>query len=156
DPVHENFYGAAYYGGYFSQFAQRAIGAATGMIDPHTWEGQTGPLGFYTATPCRLLDTPTTAAMASGQAQTITVAGSCGIPSQAGAVSANLTVTQPTSSGSLIFYPNLGPAPATSTISFSVGQTRANNAILYLDSRGQGTVQVLPALASSGTVQLIV
>jgi|GEM_PF-5532429 len=28
---------ADYYGGYYSQFAQRAIGAATGMIDPATW-----------------------------------------------------------------------------------------------------------------------
>src|SRR6185436_10790642 len=31
DGTHEQFYAAAYYGGYFSQFAQRAIGAATGM-----------------------------------------------------------------------------------------------------------------------------
>lgn len=31
------FYGAVYYGGYFSQFAQRAIGAVTGMIDPAYW-----------------------------------------------------------------------------------------------------------------------
>jgi hypothetical protein len=31
------FYGAAYFGGYFSQFAQRAIGVSTGMIDPATY-----------------------------------------------------------------------------------------------------------------------
>lgn len=39
DGANEQFYGAAYYGGYFSQFAQRAIGAATGMIDPAFWTG---------------------------------------------------------------------------------------------------------------------
>ncbi|HVT18535.1 MAG TPA: hypothetical protein VHQ90_20445 [Thermoanaerobaculia bacterium] len=38
DTAHERFWGAAYFGGYYSQFAQRAIGAATGLIDRHTWE----------------------------------------------------------------------------------------------------------------------
>ena len=37
DGAHERFHGSAYYGGYFSQFAQRAIGSATGMIDPAFW-----------------------------------------------------------------------------------------------------------------------
>ncbi len=39
DGTNEQFYGAAYFGGYFSQFAQRAIGSATGMIDPAYWAG---------------------------------------------------------------------------------------------------------------------
>ena len=34
------FSGAAYYGGYFSQFAQRAIGSATGMISRSFWTGE--------------------------------------------------------------------------------------------------------------------
>ncbi|MDO8508214.1 MAG: hypothetical protein Q7S27_00855 [Nanoarchaeota archaeon] len=37
DKTKEQFNGAAYYGGYFSQFAQRAIGVSTGMIDPEFW-----------------------------------------------------------------------------------------------------------------------
>lgn len=39
DPVNDHFFGATYYGGYFSQFCQRAIGTATGMIDPSYWRG---------------------------------------------------------------------------------------------------------------------
>ena len=38
----EYFYGANYFGGYFSQFAQRAIGAATGMISPEVWHSEFG------------------------------------------------------------------------------------------------------------------
>lgn len=38
DPNQKQFTGAAYYGGYFSQFAQRAIGSATGMLDPSVWD----------------------------------------------------------------------------------------------------------------------
>lgn len=39
DSTNEQFFGAAYYGGYFSQFAQRAIGSVTGMISPAFWRG---------------------------------------------------------------------------------------------------------------------
>jgi hypothetical protein len=35
------FNGAAYYGAYYSQFAQRAIGSATGMISPYFWNKET-------------------------------------------------------------------------------------------------------------------
>jgi hypothetical protein len=44
----QRFFGAAYYGGYYSQFAQRAIGAATGMIDPAFWRGDLFADGFET------------------------------------------------------------------------------------------------------------
>jgi hypothetical protein len=37
DWTSQHFFGAAYYGGYFSQFAQRAIGVATGLLDPSTY-----------------------------------------------------------------------------------------------------------------------
>lgn len=39
----QRFYGAAYYGGYFSQFAQRAIGLATGLMDPSTYVAPPAP-----------------------------------------------------------------------------------------------------------------
>lgn len=48
DWQHDHFFGATYYGGYFSQFAQRAIGAATGMIDPAFWRGSLFSDGFET------------------------------------------------------------------------------------------------------------
>ena len=46
DSVAQHFGDAAYYGGYYSQFAQRAIGAATGMIDPAVWRGEIFADGF--------------------------------------------------------------------------------------------------------------
>ncbi len=46
DSSNGRFFGAAYYGGYFSQFAQRALGAATGMIDPRFWSGASFQDGF--------------------------------------------------------------------------------------------------------------
>lgn len=116
-------------------------------------------LNFYTATPCRVLDTRANGqgpALSSGTSLTLALAGACGIPAQAKAVSANVTVTQPTGAGQLQLYPDLGPPPNTSTISFQAGQTRANNAILLLDGAARGTVQVLPTVANSGQVHVIV
>lgn len=46
DAANEQFFGAAYYGGYYSQFAQRALGAASGMIDPAFWRAQVFTDGF--------------------------------------------------------------------------------------------------------------
>ena len=55
------------------------------------------------------------------------------MPSDARALSLNLTVTQPTAAGDLRLYPGDVPvAPPTSAINFQAGQTRSNNAILEL------------------------
>lgn len=37
DYTNDFFYGAAYHGGYYSQFAHRAVGSVSGMIDPNYW-----------------------------------------------------------------------------------------------------------------------
>jgi hypothetical protein len=131
----------------------------TGTLLPgpctHTLQG----FVFHTTTPCRVLDTRVNGqgpALSSGTAQAVALAGACGIPVQARTVSVNVTVTQPTGDGHLQFYPDQGPPPGTSTINFRAGETRANNAILLLDSAGLGTVQVLPLVVGSGTVHLIV
>lgn len=42
----QNFWGAAYFGAYFSTFAIRAIGTATGLLDPRTWTGEIFDDGF--------------------------------------------------------------------------------------------------------------
>lgn len=117
------------------------------------------PVGFFTATPCRVLDTRQGGqggALSSGSTRAITIAGTCGIPAQATAVAANITVTQPSGAGKLTIYPDQGLPPQAETIWFGAGQTRANNAILALDITGSGTVQVLPSVANSGQVHLLV
>jgi PKD repeat protein len=110
------------------------------------------PLALYTLTPCRVVDTRSTngplggPALAAGKSRSFVVAGHCGIPSDAAAVSANVTVTQPVSAGFLQF------SPGTSAINFRNSQTRANNAILALGSQGDVTVT---CAIPSGSVQFI-
>ncbi len=82
------------------------------------------------------------------------VAGACGIPSDAMTISVNLTVTGASAGGNLRFYPSDLGIPLTSTINFSVGQTRANNANLLLATDGTGTISVKND--ALGTVHLIV
>jgi len=98
--------------------------------------------GFYTLTPCRLADTRDAVgpfggpALQAGATRAFVMVGSCGIPAEADAIAVNVTVTQPTAPGHVIIYP-LGVAlPMTSTINYSAGQTRANNAIVQVGTDG--------------------
>ena len=153
DSANEQFFGAAYYGGYFSQFAQRAIGAATGMIDPAFWASP--GFSFYTVPPCRVFDTRSGAPLTSGTAVTFPIAGSCGIPATARAVSGNVTVTGGTGSGGVVVYAGNLQVPGTSNVSFGLGQTRSNNAMVQLATDGTGSVKALATIAGSGRVDLI-
>lgn len=151
DGTNEQFYVAAYYGGYFSQFAQRAIGAATGMIDPAIWAGSS----LYTVTPCRVFDSRVSPpALAGGVSRTVTVAGVCDIPLTATSVVANVTAISATAQGFLAIWASYEPPPTTSNLSFNVGKTIANNAVLELDDAGQ--ILVRPTMAGSGSVEVIV
>jgi hypothetical protein len=111
---------------------------------------------FYTVTPCRVVDTrsPTQGAPAlvAGDERVFTVVGLCGIPAGASAISVNLAVTAPSAAGSLRLYPAGAAVLTTSSINYSAGQTRANNAILSLNALGE--LAVLCAQAS-GTAHLI-
>jgi len=91
-------------------------------------------------------------ALAAGTARTFVVAGQCGVPSDARSVSINVTVTAPESGGFLTVYPARAPVPATSTINFSAGQTRANNAVVTLGPSGDISVA---CGQPSGTVHFI-
>jgi hypothetical protein len=99
----------------------------------------TGPTDFYTLTPCRLLDTRLAegpdggpAVPAAGQ-RVVVAADRCGIPAGAKAVSLNVTAVAPAAPGNLSFFPGI------STLSFTRGQTAANNAVVALASSGSGT-----------------
>jgi hypothetical protein len=67
-------------------------------------------------------------------------------------VAVNATVISPGGSGFLKTYPTGCLVPATSTLNFGTGQTRANNAVLALGTNGQ--VAVLPSVTGSGTAHL--
>jgi hypothetical protein len=114
---------------------------------------------FFTVTPCRIVDTRTTPnaplagpALVAGASRSFTLAGACGVPATAKAVSLNVTVTQPTGAGNLRLYPAGQAAPLVSTINWVAAQTRANNAVATLSATGGLAVQCDQA---SGTVHLI-
>jgi hypothetical protein len=114
---------------------------------------------FYPLPPCRAIDTRGAAgplgapALAAGAERSFTLPGTCGIPSGARALAVNVTVTQPTASGLLTLFPDGIAAPATSTIDYRSGQTRANNTILLLGAAGDFRVL---CSQPSGSVQFIV
>jgi hypothetical protein len=107
-----------------------------------------GPGKLYTVTPCRILDTRNANGpfggppLPPGGQRVITVAGRCGIPATAKAVAVNVTVVGTPQAGLVVFFPGNAQVPNTSTLSFSTGQTRANNAVLMLASSGTGTLAV--------------
>jgi hypothetical protein len=98
--------------------------------------------GFYTLTPCRVADTRDSAgpyggpALQAGSTRAFVMVGTCGIPAEADALAVNIAVTQPTASGHVIIYPLGVAVPSTSTINYSAGQTRANNAIVQVGTNG--------------------
>lgn len=143
----------------FTAFANNSGSPRTGTM---TIAGQTvtvyqgGATDFYTVTPCRLVDTRTTTPLTSGVNRVFAAAGPCGIPADAKAIVANVTVINPTSGGNVRLYPGGLKLPATSTINFQTADTRANNAILSIAPDGTGTIQGYASLSGGGTVQLLV
>lgn len=118
------------------------------------------PLSFFTVTPCRMLDTRLPDGplggppLLAGTPRSFTVVGQCGIPSDALAISVNITIANPTSQGHLTLYPDDSTPPGVSAINFGAGQTRANNAILLLGPAGGFTVSCFQA-SLGASVQFI-
>jgi PKD repeat protein len=112
---------------------------------------------FYAVTPCRLLDTRSGSAVQSGTDRVLDVDAvtACGVSPLSGAVAINVTVFQPSGNGHLIAYPgNLAQPPGTSTLNFSTGLVRSNNALLKLSSDGK--IKLRPVIAGGGTTHVIV
>jgi hypothetical protein len=114
---------------------------------------------FYSVTPCRILDTRNPAGPLGGPAlgpstQRIftVVGGACGIPAGADAVAVNVTAVLPTATGTLTIFPGNAFNLGTSVLNFAAGDTRANNAILYLSTDGLGTIAIQNL--SSGTTHV--
>ncbi len=103
---------------------------------------------FYTVTPCRVVDTRTAngplggPALAPSAVRTINLTGTCGIPNAAKAVSVNVTVVDPAAPGFLSIFPGNAIPLGTSSLSFTAGRVRANNAVVRLATDGAGTIGV--------------
>jgi uncharacterized repeat protein (TIGR01451 family) len=116
---------------------------------------------FFTLTPCRVVDTRAGSGAPIGgpalQAQiprTFALAGRCGVPATARAVSLNVTVTSPGADGNLRLYPAGLTVPLVSTLNYVTGQTRANNAVVVLN--GSGELAVFAGQSTGTTVEVII
>lgn len=112
--------------------------------------------GFYTLTPCRLLDTrnPTGPlggpSLAAGESRIFPLGGTCNVPATAKSLSLNVTAV-PSADGSITAYAGGLDAPGTSIVSFRAGKVRSNNAQLGVG--GLATLNVKNN--SSGPVDVI-
>jgi hypothetical protein len=106
---------------------------------------------FNALTPCRILDTRYTTgpaaaapALAATSIRTFSVVGKCFIPASATAISVNASAVDPAASGELRLYPGNGisPNPPITSLLFTAGRTRANNALVLLFTDGLQTLAV--------------
>ena len=127
------------------------VAAPIGVTDPNPANNSAtdtdvllaGGLSYFTLQPCRVVDTRRPAAPNGGpvmpgqQTRVFVMAGACGIPSTAKALSLNVTVTQSSAAGYVTLFPAGQPLPPTSSINYAAGRTRANNAVISLDASGR-------------------
>ncbi len=147
--------------GAWSLLVNRAFGTGDFQLTATYYTDTLSPsLQFHTLPPCRLVDTRNPAGALGGPAlvpnavRNFPLTGICGVPSDAKALSVNLTVTQPAASGFLRLYPgDLASPPLASSINFQAGQTRSNNAILPLPATSSAGTSVRDD--SAGAVHLI-
>jgi hypothetical protein len=108
----------------------------------------TAPASFIGITPCRIADTRDAnfpagygpPSLTPGAPRNFTIAGQCGIPQGAVAVSLNVTAVSPHGFGYVLLYPQGGPQPGVSTLNFVTNQTVANAALVPLGAGGGITV----------------
>jgi hypothetical protein len=128
----------------------------TGYFEPGT-----GGLRFVPLNPARIMDTRTgllgsqlVGLFHAGTSRLLGVDGHWGVPAGAEAISGNLTVTGQTGSGYVVATPAAPPPnPATSTINFPLGDTRANGLVTPLN--GSGDTYLMYVGASGKTTNLI-
>jgi hypothetical protein len=116
-------------------------------------------LDYYTLPPCRLVDTRAASGPLGGPSlqpgvdRIFALAGACGVPADAKALSLDITVTQPEAAGNVRLYPGHGLVPIATVINFSAGATRSNNALMAVAGDGHGSLAV--HLESAGSAQLL-
>ncbi len=134
----------------------RPVGTA---LDAGADEGGRAPSRLHTLAPCRLLDTRGAAgpfggpALPPGSTRLFLLAGRCGVPPSARALSVNLTAVLPAAAGWLGLRPAAATPPApTSVLNFAPLRVRANNAVVSLSGDG-GALAVVSG--SPGAVDVV-
>ena len=142
-----------------ARFAARVAGIITLLAcSAGAAYAQSGPLQFYSVSPCRVVDTrkvngPTGGpVLGPNSSRSFPVRGNCGVPSTAKAVSVNVTVANPTAASYLTLWPSGTAQPTVSTINFDASDWAvANGAILPLSTNTND----LSVFNAAGTVNLI-
>jgi hypothetical protein len=128
--------------------AQSAVDPVDAALAALTSALPTPPIAFVGITPCRLADTrggPSfppgpfgPPSMAAQSPRVFPVAGNCGIPPSAQAVSANIAVTNTSGVGFLSVWPGGAPQPSplAASLNYSAGQTIANAVLAPLGGGG--------------------
>lgn len=107
------------------------------------------PSRFHTLAPCRILDTRDPVgpfggpAVAAHSTRVITVTGTCNIPADAVAISANVTVVPGSGGGFLRVYPGDAGPSITTTVAFPPGVVRASSTMAGLAGDGTGRLGIL-------------
>jgi RHS repeat-associated protein len=121
-----------------------------------------GGSGFYTLTPCRILDTRQTGLplTQTNPQQVYQISGVCGVPANAVAVAFNVTLAGATTNLWVQGYPGDLAPPGTNVVSATPPDksTIASLAVLPLATNGSGTLGVLMTLtppATSGQTDLV-
>ena len=111
---------------------------------------------YVALTPARLLDSRVgnglSGKFGANTPRTFQVTGRAGVPSNALAVTGNLTVTNQTNPGAVYLGPNPTSNPGTSTLNFPVGDNRGNGLTVAL---GAGGTLSATYLATTGTTDLV-
>jgi len=129
----------------------------TAFTNPVSFMVGSDPINFYTVSPCRVVDTRNPAGPVGGPSlsadvsRVFPIAGYCGIPQGAIAVSLNVTVVGPSDNGNVALYPAGITTPGASAINYVTGLTRANNAVILLNG-GQLEAVCRP----TGTTDLVI
>lgn len=111
------------------------------------WVPIPGNTSYTTLPPCRVLDTRGVSGPSGGPSlpangtRVFVVGGNCGVPADAVSVSANVTVVNPGSAGSLQAGP-AGIALPVSLLPFRAGVTRANGTLLLIAGSPPGDIQM--------------
>ena len=119
------------------------------------------PAGFFTLPPCRVVDTRQAAgpfggpAIAGGSRRAFQIAGQCGVPADAKAVAANVTVVSPGADGFISVAPS-GIADVSSNVNFKTGDVRAANCVIGLTGNPLGAVWASYGAPGTATTQLLI
>ena len=127
------------------------------VIDISGYFTATGGTLFHTLSPARILDTRSSTGLGgpipAAAPQTLQVTGAGGVPGDAVAISANLTVTQQSYGGWAAMGPAVSPSTPFSNLNFPVSDNRANGVIVPLTADGK--VQLVYGAPSGQATHLI-